>query len=139
MLYINEGDESVLPFRISPDDMQVFCRLSGDRNSIHLDPAYARAHDLKEPIVYGGLLISMISQLLGMKLPGPGCLWQSLSIQFKAPLYVNESAELRASTSHINYDLRILKLKLSVWRQQELIAKGEAQVEFLEPLSSRPS
>lgn len=63
-----------------------FADVSGDRNPVHLDPAYAATTMFKEPIAHGMLAAGYISAVLGNDLPGPGAIYISQSLAFKAPV-----------------------------------------------------
>eukprot|EP00051_Salpingoeca_urceolata_P028166 m.485368 g.485368 ORF g.485368 m.485368 type:complete len:198 (-) comp23791_c0_seq1:165-758(-) len=80
----------------SPEDVAAFAKLSGDTNPIHLDAEYAATTQFGKPIVHGVLMNGVISGLLGAKMPGPGSIYVSQTIEFKAPLYVGETMVARA-------------------------------------------
>jgi acyl dehydratase len=124
---ISEGTVVHNTFTITAKEMDMFEQLSGDRNPIHHDIAFTKAHHLQGPVVYGGLLVSQISRLLGMQLPGSGWMWHSLSIQFKNPLYLNERVDLTGRVTYLNQDLGIIRLQIEMKRGKILIAEAEAQ------------
>ena len=119
--------EITLPFQVSEKDLEVFQALSGDNNPLHLDEAYAKAAGFGGRIVYGGLLIAVISRLLGTQIPGAGCLWHTLSLRFVKPLYVNQSAVLKGTVTYCNVDQQILRLSISILRGADPIAGGTVQ------------
>lgn len=116
-----------IPFCIQKNQMLAFAEISGDRNPVHLDPVYARSCGFPGPVVYGALLIAVVSRLLGMELPGPGCIWHSVSMKFKSPLYVGEQAVLTGTVTYVSEALQILRLDLAVRRGEEVLASGQAQ------------
>jgi 3-hydroxybutyryl-CoA dehydratase len=122
-----EGMELTHPFQVSEKDLAAFRELSGDNNPLHLDDTYAKTSGFEGRIVYGGLLIAVISRLLGTQVPGPGCLWHTLSLRFLKPLYVKQSALLKATVTYCNMDLQVLRLSISILRGADLIADGSVQ------------
>lgn len=106
--------------------MEAFRTLSGDTNPLHDDTSYARLRGFDGKVVYGGLLLAQVSRLLGAHLPGHGCVWRSLSLRFRFPLYVGQSAWLRATVTHANEDLGVMDLKLRIEADGRTIADGEA-------------
>lgn len=106
--------------------MEVFRALSGDTNPLHDDAAYARRRGFEGRVVFGGLLLAQVSRLLGAHLPGHGCVWRSLSLRFRAPLYVGQPARLTATVTHANEDLGVMDLKLRIEAGDRTIADGEA-------------
>jgi acyl dehydratase len=128
-----EGDLFHVPLVVHEREMDAFAQISGDYNALHCDESYAATSGFKGRVVYGGLIIAAISKLVGMKLPGPGWIWQSLSIQFKKPLYLGKAAEISAKVSYCNSALGVYRLKFDVNCDRELIAQGDAQVGQLIP------
>ena len=56
-------------------DLVMFAGISGDTNPVHFDPDYALTTFFKGRIVHGMIGASLISAVLGTKLPGPGCIY----------------------------------------------------------------
>ena len=121
------GDAVELAFSTSNADMEAFRRLSGDDNPLHLDPVFAAMCDFQKPIVYGALTIAQVSRLLGTKLPGHGCVWQSLTMHFRNPLFVGETARVIGTVLHVNADINVITIALSVQAGGRPIAEGRAQ------------
>lgn len=71
---------------VSVADIAAFAELSGDHNPVHLDEGYAATTMFKSPIAHGMLSAGHISAVLGMELPGPGAIYISQSLAFKAPV-----------------------------------------------------
>lgn len=116
----------LIAFRIGEAEMAAFRALSGDTNPLHDDPVFARRRGFSGPVVYGGLIVAQVSQMLGTRLPGPGCVWRSLSLRFRAPLYVGQAARLAATIVHANEEIGVVDLKLRVDVEKRCIADGEA-------------
>lgn len=72
---------------ITEQMMDSFCQLSGDKNPMHFDCEYAKSKGMKEKTVYGMLVASFYSQLVGMYLPGKFCLLHEIKINFNKPVY----------------------------------------------------
>jgi 3-hydroxybutyryl-CoA dehydratase len=124
------GTTESLEFSVSPEDMHAFRRLSGDTNPLHDDRAFAMRRGFKGIVVYGSLIVAQVSRLLGTVLPGPGCVWHSLSLRFRNPLYVGVPARLYGTVTYANDSLGLLKLALRVEAAGRLIADGEAAAQL---------
>jgi acyl dehydratase len=83
------GDHFSSEVCFSQEDVIAFARISGDANPLHLDPDYAAQTLFKRPIMHGMLSASVFSRVLGMDFPGPGTVYLSQSLEFKAPMYVD--------------------------------------------------
>ena len=87
---------------LTQDDVDMFARLSGDINPAHLDEAFARGTRLKKPVVHGALTASLVSAVLGCKLPGPGCLYVRNEVNFRAPVYPGDTVTAVATVSRLD-------------------------------------
>jgi len=67
-----KGAGASITKKISAEDVETFANLTGDKNPVHLDEAYARSTRFGKRIAHGMLGASLISTVLGMYLPGPG-------------------------------------------------------------------
>ena len=57
---------------------------------MHLSDDFAAGTIFKKRIAHGFLTGSLFSTVLGTKLPGPGCIYLSQSMKFKAPVYIGD-------------------------------------------------
>jgi 3-hydroxybutyryl-CoA dehydratase len=87
------GMEATQSRVISEADILAFAAVTGDDNPIHLDPAYAATTPFKRPISQGMLTATFISAILGTRLPGPGAIYVSQTLHFKAPVYIGDRVE----------------------------------------------
>ncbi len=121
------GHAVTLPFTVTEGMMEAFRTVSGDDNPLHDDKDFAAARGFKGPVVYGGLLVAQVSRLLGTRLPGHGCVWQSLNLRFRQPLHVGEAAEVTGTVIHGNADVGVVRLALAITSGGRKLAEGEAQ------------
>ena len=84
------GEEASFSRTFTQGDVEVFSRLSGDTNPVHLDENYALETRFQGRIIHGLLVASLISSVLGTKLPGPGSVYLSQQLSFRAPARVGE-------------------------------------------------
>ncbi len=87
-LYI--GMEASLVQIVGGDDIDAFAQVTGDVNPIHLDEAYAKETPFRRRIAHGMLSASYISAVFGTKLPGPGSIYISQTLNFKAPVHIGD-------------------------------------------------
>jgi 3-hydroxybutyryl-CoA dehydratase len=85
------GEEASVSNTVTEADIEAFAALSGDRNPVHLDAAYAATTLFKERIAHGMLSAAYISAVFGMKLPGPGAIYVSQTLSFKAPVKIGDT------------------------------------------------
>jgi 3-hydroxybutyryl-CoA dehydratase len=125
---IAEGTEIAFPICVTDDDMQRFALLSGDVSPLHTDQAFACSKGYDDIIVYGGLLVSYISRLVGMHMPGRDSVEAGLEVKFVNPLLVNENATLSGVVKHKHDSVRLLEIAFRIATPAKTVARGVARV-----------
>lgn len=87
---------------ITEADVQQFAEVSGDTNPAHLDEDFAATTRFEKRIAHGMLSASFISTLVGTKLPGPGCLYMSQTLKFRAPVFIDDEVTATISITDLN-------------------------------------
>lgn len=85
------GMSATVSRTITETDLRNFSGVSGDTNPMHLNEEFARQTPFKSTIVHGMLTASLISAVIGTKLPGPGCIYMSQTLKFLAPVRVGDT------------------------------------------------
>ena len=86
---------------VSEDDIVKFAEVSGDHNPLHLDEEFARGTQFEGRIAHGMLTASFISAVFGNELPGPGCIYISQSLKFKAPVRIGDTVKAEVTVSEV--------------------------------------
>ena len=84
---IKVGDSTSLVRTLTKDDISIFAAMSGDVNPAHVDEEYARSDMFHKIIAHGMWGGSLISTLLGTKLPGPGAIYLGQTLSFRRPVW----------------------------------------------------
>ena len=87
---LEQGMEASFAKTVSEADIFAFAEVTGDKNPVHLDAAYAAKTIFKEPIAHGMLTAGYISAVFGMELPGPGAIYVSQTLNFRGPVKVGD-------------------------------------------------
>lgn len=114
---------------ITEADILLFAAVSGDFNPLHVNVEYARTSRFGERIAHGMLTASLISSVIGNKLPGPGAVYMSQSLRFVAPVHIGDT--ITATATLTEYDRRKRRMTIgTVCRNQreEDVVTGEALV-----------
>jgi len=108
---IKVGDTASLVRTLSKEDIELFAVMSGDVNPAHVDEEYARSDMFHKIIAHGMWGASLISTLLGTKLPGPGTIYLSQTLSFLHPVTIGDTitvtvtARAKEAEQHrINFD-----------------------------------
>lgn len=130
---IGIGDRYTLKKTITEAMVKDFADFSGDYNPVHMDDNYCRSHGMPSRIVHGMLLMSFVSTLIGMYLPGEGTVWMSQTVDFVSPARIDDTVEITGEVSGKSdtnaLGLKIIELKIRIRNQlNHLIAKGSIKV-----------
>lgn len=80
---------------ITKEDVHIFAQATGDNNPIHLDEDYAKTTIFGECIAHGILTAGVVSSVIGTKMPGPGCIYISQTMQFKRPVKIGAELNIK--------------------------------------------
>lgn len=110
------------------EDVRRFADITGDRNPIHLSEEFAAESRFGERIVHGMLTAGLISAVIGMQLPGPGCLYVSQTLSFRAPVRLGDEVTARAEIVEVISERRLRLRTTCVNQRGEVVLDGEALV-----------
>jgi len=113
---------------ITNADLVMFSGVSGDINPVHLNDAFASETIFEERIAHGMLVASLISTVLGTKLPGPGCIYVSQTLSFKAPVKIGDTVIARVRVSKTIPEKKFVELKTTCMVNEKTVIDGEATV-----------
>ncbi len=86
---------------LTETDVVWFAGLTGDNNPMHIDDEFASSTRFGGRIVHGLLTSSLLSSVIGMKLPGPGCIYMSQNLRFLKPVHNGESVTARTTVLEV--------------------------------------
>jgi len=87
---------------VTDADVVLFAGISGDVNPVHLDQEFAKNTMFRGRIAHGLLTASLISTVLGTKLPGPGCIYVRQNLRFKAPVRIGDTVRARVTITKVD-------------------------------------
>ncbi|MBU1329189.1 Acyl dehydratase [Pseudomonas cuatrocienegasensis] len=109
-------------------DIQLFAEVSGDRNPVHLDAAYAATSMFKERIAHGMFSGALISAAVACELPGPGTIYVGQSMRFTAPVKLGDTLTVRLEILEKLPKFRV-RVATQVFNQRdEMVVDGEAEI-----------
>jgi len=126
---LNPGDKASRTQTITDDMIRAFAELTGDTNPVHLDDAYAAGTRFGRRIAHGMIAAGLISATLANDLPGPGTVYLSQSLQFKAPVYPGDTITATVEVKSVRPDKPIVTLVTFCNNQDNVVVlEGEAVV-----------
>jgi 3-hydroxybutyryl-CoA dehydratase len=113
---------------LTETDVVLFAGLTGDNNPMHIDAEFAHQTRFGERIVHGMLTASFLSTVIGMHLPGPGCIYMAQNIRFVHPVHIGETVSARARIVELFPDKQRVKLITECWVRDVVVLSGDALV-----------
>ena len=106
---------------VQPEDIELFTRISGDRNPLHYDEAIATGTRFGEIIVQGGVTTAILNAVVAEELPGPGTVFLQVDWKFTAPVRPGDTITGVVEALEVREDKPITKLATSVRRQDGVV------------------
>jgi 3-hydroxybutyryl-CoA dehydratase len=130
-LYLEDlkvGMSAMFGKTVTEADIVAYAGVSGDTNPIHLHDGFARTTRFGQRIAHGMLSGSFISAVIGTKLPGPGSIYVSQTMNFMAPVLIGETITAVATVTAIDERRRRVTLKTQCLNGDKVVIDGEAQI-----------
>jgi phosphate butyryltransferase len=126
---LKPGDVAELRRLVTADDLYVFAVASGNHNPMHLTDSDLDGDGRFERVAPGMFVASLISAVLGMKLPGAGTLYRRQVLDFHAQAHAGEELLCRVEVLE-KLPGGVLRLATTVSRVADgaAILSGEAEV-----------
>ena len=123
-----EGMTDVFGKTVTDADICIFAGVSGDTNPVHLNDDFAKASMFKSRIAHGMLGGALISAVFGTKLPGPGCIYVSQTLKFKAPVRVGDTLIARVTVRKLIPNKKFVEFDTVVTVAGKPVIEGEALI-----------
>jgi 3-hydroxybutyryl-CoA dehydratase len=125
---LREGMRETLMRTVMDDDVLDFARISGDQNPIHLSDSYASQTRFGQRIAHGLYTASLISAVLGTRLPGPGAIYRSQTLHFHAPVKIGDVVTVIVEVAELIAEGRKARLHCEALVDGKVVLDGEALV-----------
>ncbi len=122
------GQTALYARTLTETDIVLFAGISGDNNPVHINEEFASNTMFSGRIAHGMLSAAFISTVLGMKLPGPGAIYVSQTLRFKAPVRAGDTLNVRATVTDLVPDKRRATLSTVITVGNRVVLEGEAVV-----------
>jgi 3-hydroxybutyryl-CoA dehydratase len=122
------GMRETLMKTVMDQDVVGFARLSGDDNPLHLCDVYAAGTRFGQRIAHGLYTASLISAVLGTRLPGPGAVYRSQTLNFHGPVKIGDVVEVTVEVVELTPEGRKVRLFCEATVDGKTVLDGEAIV-----------
>jgi len=126
---IQIGESASLVRTLTREDIELFAVMSGDINPAHVDEEYARSDMFHKIIAHGMWGGSLISAVLGTKLPGPGAIYLGQTLHFHHPIAIGDMITVTVTVTSKKADGHLVSFDCQCVNQRgEVVISGCAEV-----------
>lgn len=123
---LSVGMSAAMARTVTDADILMFAGVSGDTNPVHLDGEFGAASMFGSRIAHGMLSAGYISAVLGTKLPGPGAIYLSQTLKFKAPVKIGDTVRAEATIAALDTEKRRVTVSTVCTVGGKPVIEGEA-------------
>jgi 3-hydroxybutyryl-CoA dehydratase len=125
---LSVGQSASFGKTVTEADILMFAAVSGDTNPVHINAEIAAGTMFKERIAHGMLSAGLISAVLGTRLPGPGTIYLSQTLKFRAPVRIGDTVTATATVSALDAAKKRATLTTICTVAGKPVLEGEALV-----------
>lgn len=123
------GDTGFISRKIGDEEVRQFAKLVGDTNPLHVDDEFAINTRFGQRVAHGMWPAALLSAVIGTKLPGPGTIYLQQILQFKAPVFIDDTVTATVTVISVRQDKPIVTLETVCTNQnKQVVLQGEAIV-----------
>ncbi len=122
---------------VASSDVVGFAQLTGDRNPIHLSEHFAAKTTFRTRVAHGLYTASLISAVLGTRLPGPGAVYISQTLNFRAPVRIGDTVVVTVTVAELIQEKSRARLSCLCEVEGEPVLDGEALVKVPSQVKSK--
>lgn len=122
------GQTAAYARTVTEADIVLFAGISGDTNPVHINEEFASGTMFSGRIAHGMLTASLISTVIGTRLPGPGAIYVSQTLRFKAPVRIGDTVTARATITDLVAEKRRATIATVATVRNKIVLEGEAVV-----------
>ncbi|MFL5674014.1 MAG: MaoC family dehydratase [Chloroflexota bacterium] len=128
------GSRATWTRTFTAEDVETFAQLTGDRNPLHFDVAFAAGTRVERLVVQGGLTTGLFNALVAMELPGPGSVFLHQEWDYPAAVYIGDTVTAEAIVTTARADKPITTLACTARRNDGTeVLRGTCVVYTMRP------
>jgi acyl dehydratase len=133
-LGLRPGQRASRTLTVTARHVELYAELTGDRNPLHFDPAFAARTRFGRLVAQGGVTAGMLNALVAMDLPGPGTVFMSQALRYLAPAYLGDTLTAEVEVLALKPNKPVCQLAVRVTNQDGVrVLEGECWTYTLRP------
>ena len=125
---LKPGMSAVCAKTITEADIVLFAAASGDNTAVHINEEFAQTTQFKGRIAHGMLTASVISAAIAGRLPGPGTVYLSQNLRFRAPVRPGDTVHATVTVKEMLPENRRVALTTVCSVANKVVIDGDALV-----------
>lgn len=126
-LNLEVGQTATRSQTVTPEHVRAYAEITGDRNPLHFDEAFAARTRFGRLVAHGGITTGILHALVAEDMPGPGTVFLSQDWRFTAPVYIGDTLTATAEVLGVHETKPVCRLRVEVKRSDgETVLEGEA-------------
>ena len=123
------GASAFRTMTVTAETVEAYAALSGDRNPLHFDAAFAARTRFGGLIAQGGITTGLLHALVAMDLPGPGSVFVNQAWSFPRPVYIGDTITATGTITSARSSRGFYQMSFEVLNQDgEVVLTGEATI-----------
>ncbi len=119
-------------FTVTDGIYRGFIALFNDQNPLHTEATFAVEKGFKSEVMHGNILNGFLSYFIGEGLPVKNVIIHSQEIQYKNPVYRNDTLEFKATVIGVYESVNAVEFKFDFKNSEaKAVAKGKIQIGLL--------
>jgi len=119
---------------VTAREVELYAQITGDRNPLHFDADFAARTRFGRLVAQGGIASGMLNALVAMDMPGPGTVFLSQTLTYKAPTYLGDTLTAEVEVLSVKPDKPVCQLKATITNQDgTVLLEGECWTYTLRP------
>ena len=126
-LDLEVGQRATRQMSVTHDHVLQYAGITGDRNPLHFDEAFAAKTSFGRLVAHGGITTGILHALIAEDMPGPGSVFLSQNWRFTAPVFIGDTITATAEVVSVHASKPVCQLRIVVGRDDgENVLEGEA-------------
>jgi acyl dehydratase len=132
------GQSATRTKTVTDEDLRKYAEITGDYNPLHFDDDFAARTRFGRRVAQGGITAGLLNALVAMDLPGPGTVFMSQSLTYRAPVYVDDVLTARVEVAALKPDKPVCHLTFTISNQDGgIVLEADAWTYTLRPGTDR--
>ena len=116
-LRLHVGQRARRTQTVTAHEVELYAQITGDRNPLHFDADFAARTRFGRLVAQGGIASGMLNALVAMNMPGPGTVFLSQTLTYKAPTYLGDTLTAEIEVLSLKPDKPVCQLRATITNQ----------------------